>query len=168
MSAILASLVLIGALSAPGERAVTAGGKPWTILPVGESESALMQCSRTSPGPSAPFWSPASAQVEELEKRLPAYLRQQKHAAHADKLASYLRQYAGFTRKGRKLIYLNAFPTNVVDMLCHEDVKASQGDCRNHWRIEGIFVCDGGDDFWGVEYDPESKTFSGLDFNGSA
>ena len=166
MSAVLAVLVLVGALSAPGE--TPAVGKPWAILPVGESKSALMQCSRTSPGPSAPFWSPVPAQVEELEKRLPAYLRQQKHAAHADHFAKYLRQYVGFTRKGRKLIYLNAFSTNVLDMLCRSGAKAGPGDCRNQWRTEGLFVCDGGDDFWGVEYDPESKTFSGLNFNGVA
>jgi len=163
MNAFLAGLMLLGTL-----RQVPAEGKPWAILPVAESKSALMQCSRVSPGPGEPYWSPTPAQIEELEKRLPSYLRQQKHAGHADKLPSYLRQYAGFTRKGRKLIYLNAFPTEMVDMLCRSGVKAASGDCRNHWRVEGIFVCDGGDDFWGVEYDPESKMFSGLGFNGSA
>src|SRR5947208_509591 len=99
MNAFLAGLVLLGTLSALGQ--VPAEGKPWTILPVGEeSKSALMQCSRVSPGPSEPFWSPVPAQVEELEERLPSYLRLKKHAAHADRLASYLRQYVGFTRKG--------------------------------------------------------------------
>jgi hypothetical protein len=166
MNARLACLLLLGALSAPEGLAI--GGKPWAILPVGESKPALMQCSRVSPGPSAPFWSPTPAQVEELEKRLPSYLRQQKHAEHSDYLSSYLRQYVGFTRKGRKLIYLNAFTTNVLDTFCRDGFKAFPGDCRNHWRSHAFTVCDGGDHFWGVEYDPESKTFSGLDFNGVA
>jgi len=98
-----------------------------------------------------------------------ADLRLKKHSEHAGKLASYLRQYVGFTRQGRKLIYLNAFSARVVDVFCEEDVKpAQEGDCRSHWRREAVGVCDGGDDFWGVEYDPESKTFSSLAFNGSA
>lgn len=167
MSAILASLVLVGALGAPGE--TPAVGKPWAILPVGETKAVLShQCSRSAPEPGEPFWSPTPAQVEELDKRLPDYLRQQKQGAHAEHLSKYLRQYVGFTGKGRKLIYLNAFPTEMVDMLCRSGVKTGSGDCRNPWRTQGVFVCDGGDDFWGVEYDPESKAFSGLDFNGSA
>lgn len=38
-------------------------------------------------GGEGPFWSPAPAQIEVLERELSAYLRQQGHAKEADGLA---------------------------------------------------------------------------------
>lgn len=167
MKTILACVLLLGALGMAGQ--IPTGEKSWTVLPVGETKTVLSQCSRVAPRPGEPFWSPTPAQIEELEKRLPVYLRKQRRSEQADQLSSrYLRQYVGITREGRKLIYLNAFPKEVVDMYCRVGAKSDSGDCRNHWRVQGIFVCDGGDDFWGVEYDPASKEFSGLAFNGVA
>jgi hypothetical protein len=36
------------------------------------------------------------------------------------------------------------------------------------WRRQIVAVCDGGPQFFGVEYDPDTKTFSHFEFNGIA
>jgi hypothetical protein len=53
--------------------------------------------------------------------------------------------------------------------LVNSEGRLSYMHPMSSWRLlDGIFVCDGGDDFWGLEYDPESKAFSALEFNGDA
>ncbi len=139
-----------------------------------QGPSVLEQCSRPAPGETkGPLWSPVPAQIEELEAELPAYLRAQKHAKTADGLGLFLRQYIGFVRAGRKLIYLNAIPVSLEgydQKMCREHPELiSKELCEpGRWRHEPHMVCDGGDDFWGLEYDPESKAFSALEFNGEA
>ncbi len=62
-------------------------------------------------GGEAPFWTPKFVQVQELESLLLKYLKS--HPPIDDRpvgnLSEYGRQYFGVTKKGRKLIYLNAF-----------------------------------------------------------
>ena len=143
-------------------------------MPLDQGPAVFAQCSRPTPRERAgPFWSPSPAQIEELETKLPAYLRQQGYAKEADGLARSLRQYVGFVRAGRKLIYLNEFPVSVLESekeVCQgiREVKAKEFCEPDHWRHAAIFVCDGGDDFWGLEYDHESKAFRALEFNGVA
>ena len=38
----------------------------------------------------------------------------------------------------------------------------------DEWRHPAIMICDGGDDYWGLEYDPATKTYSQLAFNGGS
>lgn len=66
----------------------------------------------------------------------------------------------GFVRADRKLIYLNVFPASFLESekeVCQEirEVEAKEFCEPDHWRHAAILVCDGGDDFWGLEYDPE-------------
>jgi hypothetical protein len=179
MRAILVSLLLLGSLSClaspaakpPAASPAPAAPKPWAIMALDQGPVMFAQCSRPAPREKGPFWSPAPAQIEELEGELAAYLRQQGHAKEADGLARFLRQYVGFVRTDRKLIYLNAFPVYLVEAdekMCRERPELMPKElCEpDHWRHEGVFACDGGDDFWGLEYDPESKAFSALEFNG--
>lgn len=69
-------------------------------------------------------------------------------------LENYRFQYVGVIIKGKKNIYINAFPTE--DLIFEID-----------WRINPLIVCDGGDSFWGVLYSLENNKFSKLAFNGS-
>ena len=64
------------------------------------------------------------------------------------------RQYVGVVRDGRRFIYGNFFPRGMYS--------------DNRWRESLIVICDGGPDFFGIEYDVERKEFSHLAFNGSA
>jgi len=173
MRILLLPLLLLGALAGGAVEAAD-GGKPWAILPLDQTRGVLHQCSRRSPRETAgPFWSPSVAQIEELERGLPAYLRKQGHAKQANGLDTYRRQYVGFVRAGRKLVYLNAFSAEMADALarlCGQLSKArgSRPCSPDTWRREAMHICDGGDSVWGLEYDPASKAFDHLDFNGVA
>ena len=108
----------------------------------------MKQCSRVTPTDVSGFWSPSPAQMIAIEKLLPDLLRKNGQKLN---LSDY-RQYIGVTSHGKKLIYLNSFPSEVTKRL--------------DWRTTAVVVCDGGDAFWGVEFDPADNTFHNLQFNG--
>jgi hypothetical protein len=112
------------------------------------------QCSRSSPTEATGFWTPSAAQIEAVEQRLPELLGK---SGHDIVVSRFNRQYIGFVRHGKKLIYLSAFPAFDIE-------RRDQTD----WRKEAWIVCDGGDDYWGVEFDPATQRFHDLDFNGVA
>lgn len=150
------------ALAAPG-----VGVEPppaWAILP--EAQGRLFVRG------TEPTWTPTVAQIREAEARLPEYLRRQGHAKAAADLGWHLRQYAGFTRQGKRLVYLNAIDARVVDLVTckSQQIFPRRIQCRpaDYWRHEAVEVFDGGDDFWHVEYDPGTRRFAGLQFNGVA
>lgn len=65
----------------------------------------------------------------------------------------YYRQYVAIIRKGRKLVYINAF--------C-DDIPVS------YWRAQLVLINDGGTCCWQALYDPLKREFSGLRINGVA
>jgi hypothetical protein len=121
------------------------------ILPVSEGPALMKQCSRNAPTDVSGFWNPSPSQVNAIEQQLPELLRK---SGHKLKLSDSYRQYVGITVHGKKLIYLNSFP---------ESVPSESG---LDWRAKAIIVCDGGDAFWGVEFDPAENTFHEIQFNG--
>jgi hypothetical protein len=128
----------------------------WVILPLAEGPKLLAQCSRSSPGDAVTrFWTPSAAQIQALEQRLPSLLRK---SGHDIVISRFHRQYIGFILHGKKLIYLNAFPADDI----------ASWHSRANWRTTAWIVCDGGDDYWGVEFDPATQTFHDLAFNGVA
>jgi hypothetical protein len=66
----------------------------------------------------------------------------------------YFRQYAGIVLNGHKIIYVNA--------LCEE----AGNKYETYWREHFVLVFDGGECFWHIRYDPETKRFSELIVNG--
>jgi hypothetical protein len=69
----------------------------------------------------------------------------------------YYRQYAGIVVGTRKLIYINAFARG------NKDFEPTTAGAASR-----IVACDGGRSFWGAMYDPETKRFWNLAFNGDA
>jgi hypothetical protein len=126
----------------------------FAILPESQGPALVRQCSRLAPRDVSGFWSPSVAQVLALEQRLPDLFRKSQPKI---KLANYFRQYVGIVSHGRKLIYLNAFIKGGLDVNPKKD-----------WKTTAIIVCDGGDGFWGVEFDPAENTFQHLETNGVA
>jgi hypothetical protein len=124
------------------------------ILPTSQGPALIRQCSRGSPADVSGFWTPSPSQVLAVEQRLPALLRK---SGHKLKLSDSYRQYVGVTSRGKKLIYVNSFPGFALDHSKERD-----------WHVTGVTVCDGGDVFWGVEFDPADYTFHDLQFNGEA
>jgi hypothetical protein len=91
--------------------------------------------------------------VLEIENRLQEFLGKNGHKLM---LSDSYRQYIGVISHGKKLIYLNAFDKSILtDSAEHRD-----------WRTKALIICDGGDAFWGVEFDPADNTFHNLQFNG--
>jgi hypothetical protein len=121
------------------------------VLPVSSSAAALKQCSRSTPQHVTEFWTPSTPEVLAADQRLPALLRA---SGHKIDLAKSYRQYVGFISGGKRFIYINALPAT----------RHSPQD----WRSAAFVICDGGDAFWGVEFDPSDATFHNLQFNGEA
>ena len=144
--------------------------KDGVIFPAEGADSLLHQCSRRSPTNVTGYWKPRRDQIASLETLLPALLEReiqrinaedQKFAAKSGgkfeprplRMPKYVRQYAGIKHDGRDMVYVNGF-----------DGEAVRGD----WRNSVVKVCDGYVGFFGVEYDPQSKTFANFAFNGMA
>ena len=124
-----------------------------------------MQCSRERPGDVTGYWLPQAAQIVELERRLPDLLDREIHRIvrtndpHGPQMPNYLRQYAGLVIGGRKIIYVNGF---LADQTRPGDGLVRKTD----WRSRPVSVCDGYINYFGVEYDPETRDFAHLAFNG--
>jgi hypothetical protein len=139
------------------------------LLPVSALSATMKQCSRATPHATG-AWMPSTAQLLELESQLPqlATLATQQGISPSigDRTASF-RQYLGVIVDGHRFIYVNAaLSTEKPAKAAH---LASQG-AGTPFRAEPkpIIVCDGGNYFWGVLYDPETKKFSQLETNGFA
>src|SRR6266487_3310371 len=125
------------------------------ILPISQGPALIRQGSRSSPTDVSGFWNPSASQVLAVEQRLPELLRE---SGHKLKVSDSFRQYIGVTSHGKKLIYLNSFPGFALE----------HSRDRRDWRTTALTVCDGGDVFWGVEFDPADNTFHNIQFNGEA
>jgi hypothetical protein len=143
-------VVLVPTLCARGE-SVPDG---YAIMPQLAGPDLMRQCSRFAPTHISTFWTPSVLQVQAIEQRLIKLLRR---SGHHINLVDSRRQYIGVITRGKKLIYLNAFPASALDPPDHID-----------WRRTAFTACDGGDVFWGVEFDPATNSFANLEFNGDA
>ena len=127
--------------------------KPYVLLPPSEARAANPLCSRSGPGKVEGGWAPEANDVTTLEARLSDISKLQSGGAVrttiSDPFRSY-RQYVGIVLSGRRLIYVNGFPTPVL----------------KDWQTRLVNVCDGGPAFWGVVFDPVAGTFSDLKTNG--
>lgn len=123
------------------------------ILPSSEGPALMKQCSRGTPKDVSGFWSPSPSQVAAIEQLLPEMLRK---SGHKLKVSDSNRQYIGITVHGKKLIYLNCFDRSVL----------SESSALRDWQTKAVIICDGGDAFWGVVFDPADNTFHELQFNG--
>ena len=135
------------------------------VLPVAAATAVLCQCSRPSLGPAAAYWTPTTPDIAQLEARLTAYLRPNAHPHLRDqwrRLGDYLRQYLGVERGGRKLIYVNFLGGELFSFVRRPTHRAA---IERRWRSTAFVICDGGPDFFSVEYDVAAAQFTRIDFN---
>ena len=109
---------------------------------------------------------PTSSDVAALERALPGALaRAIRFRAFSNDSTlvpeNYFRQYVGIVVGGKRLIYINGFHRGYL-------VLSAQKDDTTRWRREPVEVCDGGDWFFGAEYDPATGTVRNLRFNANA
>jgi hypothetical protein len=134
------------------------------LLPPSQALRVLQQCSRETPRKVGGTWCVGPAVIARLEQDLPQLSKLVSKACCGNGLSvpdpsSYYRQYAGITIDGHDYIYINAF---------HDRPISFRPQDQDRWRTEPERVCDGGSSFWGALYDPETRQFSQLSFNGSA
>ena len=157
---LIALFLVVGtavAIAAPNWQA-----KDGVIFRPDKARALLHQCSRGAPKTVQGFWLPQLAQIAELERRLPALLEAKLSGQRHPAIQHYKRQYAGVTVNNHSVIYVNGFASFPDD---HPDKRLRETD---DWKTAPRLVCDGANGYFGVEYDPRTKTFEGLAFNGVA
>jgi hypothetical protein len=117
------------------------------ILKGQQAKDLLRQCSRATPEKVTAQWTPSKTQIDQLESKFPAFKRTLKRPKA--QLSSFYRYYAGFIAGGRKIIYVDLFP------------KPSLA-----WRSQGMMVCDGGEQYWGVEFEVKTGEFVNVALSG--
>ena len=126
------------------------------VLPPSAVEAVLDLCSRAGPVDIEGTWLVPASVVEQLEADLYKVSRMRSDeccllGARVRKPGEFYRQYVGIVIEGRELVYVNAFAWP-----------------EPGWEERAVKICDGDWDLWGVLYDPETRRFSQLAFNGSA
>jgi hypothetical protein len=134
------------------------------VLSPDQAKQVLRQCSRPTPGGVDGTWMVTPQVVAQLERDLNKLsdLKSHQCCVSGESVrdpSSFFRQYVGVTIRGRKYVYINALQgpilhraTDNLDAVMHKP----------------FMVCDGGDSAWGALYDPETRQFSELAFNGIA
>lgn len=155
---ILTALAVLNSCSASHEDT----GRRSVLLPSGQARHLVEQCSRQTPQDVDGVWTVPAATVQQLEQDLPKLSAVVSgdccgKGSSVSNPGSYYRQYAGVLLDGKKHIYINAFPDHPI-YLKRED--------KDRWLREAQQTCDGGEAFWGVLYNPETRQFSQLSFNG--
>jgi hypothetical protein len=158
--AALALVALVGSVNGiSGVGAVSPPALLSTVGPLplnsGQATRLFKQCSRPAPVPEGLTWQPSRVEIDQLEASLPSYL----NATHAKGQTTppvppqYRGQYVAYTEQGQPRIYASFVPA---------DAAALAGSDKG----TAVLVCDGGSQFWGVVYNPATRSFTDLQFNG--
>jgi hypothetical protein len=147
-------LVLLSALVC-GDLAPAAGrstaGSSAIVLKIEAFKSGFRNCSRETPEGTTGFWQVRQSDADKTDVALMLHLERTGLAKTLRGApVSYGRQYLGYNRGKRRFIYVNAF-------------ARAPGDLRSVY-VRG---CDGGNLFWGIEYDVQSESFGRLEINGA-
>jgi|SRR5215213_4302047 len=137
----------------------------WTILPPAEAAMMNRPCTRPFPEGLAGSWEPSKAEIERAERKLPgamdaAFARLQLEKRY-HRAGRYYRQYGGFLRAGKRVLYINAFGRYTAENNDAWD-SISQG-----WQERFIKVCDGGQIAFGAVYDLDKDEVDSFFFNGT-
>jgi hypothetical protein len=104
-----------------------------------------------------PFWAPTAVEASQAEDAVLAHLRSSKRYSRSRMVRmydDYRHQYIGYTSHGRRCIYLNAFP------------RSDYPHLGKAWRERLISVQDGGESFFQVLIDFESRKVLEVRVNG--
>lgn len=149
----------------------TASTSPFgAVLTPDAGRKILDQCSRSTPSLVTRFWTPSSDVIAEMEAQLPMVLSNLK-GQYESLDSTYYRQYVGLVHlNGKRTIFVNAFDRKFIASLNRMRAQVANGNRSSSadtvtWRKDPIVVCDGGERFWGIEYDPEQQSFGQLRVN---
>ena len=142
------SIVLLCGLLAGCAPAPETDAGQRVIFPASKAESLALAAGWEDLG----CWTPVDSDIAEAAPRIKAFLTEQAPSI-AGRLPEYRCQYFGFTVEGKKRLYCNFF---------------RPGPWADGWQTELVIVFDGGDDFFQLEYDVESKQCLNFFVNGEA
>jgi hypothetical protein len=128
---------------AAGYQPIEAEGLQGVIVPASLAEDFEL---------SEKYWTPSEEDIMKLEASLPAFLEEIDQGVIIERLPEYMRQYVGFTFENDRLIYGNFF-CNAYEI---------------DWKKEMVFILDGGDCYFQLQYDPKNDQFLYIQFNGEA
>ena len=182
-------LVLLAAGSLSAQGSLEQEGGRVVVLPDTALPHVLTQCSRSAPRGVVGFWRPTLADVAAAEDAVDRALVHALDSViardsvgepewvtrpRADWPDQYYRQYAGLIyRNGRRTIYVNGlaagWPGELSERVRPDEATSSHPFAKpDWWRSNVATVCDGGESFFGAEYDPSSKRVLSFQFNGRA
>jgi len=141
------SIALLCGLLAGCGSATTTGGIEGVIFPASKAEFA-----GAASGWRGEYWTPSQMDVARAIPVIKTYL-QEEAPSIASRLQQYRCQYFGIIAEGKKRMYCNFF---------------QHGDWDKSWESEPVFVLDGGDLFFQLEYDVELRQCLNLMVNGEA
>lgn len=127
--------------------------KKGVVFPAKLAKEFGQQCSRISPFGHWSSVSPSKNEIKAVEAALPRFIAANRKTWRGS-LPDFRFQYGALERGSKRLIYVNALPLDTTDN-------------RQVWRRGAEVVCDGGSQFWGVEWDVRAKAFQNAGFNGS-
>jgi hypothetical protein len=177
-------LIAAGSLSAQGSLEQESGRV--VVLPDSAMPHVLTQCSRGAPRGVSGFWRPTPADVAAAEDAIDRALARALDSVIArDGVGEtewlkrpragwpdqYYRQYAGLRyRDGRRTLYVNGlaagWPRELSERVPqHEATNSHPFANPDWWRSNVATVCDGGESFFGAEYDRSSKRVISFQFN---
>ena len=131
----------------------------WTILSGVEAENMRGPCSRPFPEGMGASWQPSPADVQRFERLLPAAIDAEfPFLGKLSRPDRFVRQYAGFLRHGRPVIYVNGIGLRG---------GARELELGQDWRSRFVNICDGGRGFFGAVYDIQKDAIDSFVFNGS-
>ena len=99
-------------------------------------------------------WTPSPEDLQAAEPAVLDEIRRQAPSVFA-RLDEYRCQFTGVVVDGERRIFYNFF--------CCDDE-----DVNDSWRTEPVFVLDGGDDYFQLEYAPDTRTCARFTVNGEA
>jgi hypothetical protein len=125
------------------------------------ANDAMAQCSRSAGYLIEATWMPTKDEIRLMESSFPKLLKLRSNlccvsGARIDDINRFFRQYIGIVVNGRKLMYLNAYPT-------YQIINSEDGTI---YKMKPVKICDGGTSYWGALYDPRTGEFFDLAFNG--
>jgi hypothetical protein len=134
------------------------------ILRKYRGKALMRQMSRCLPFKTKKFFDVSEQEKEQMEAKMKIIYNLTETLCDPSRLnkitdlSLYFYQYMGVIKKGKRYIYINAFPPEIaIDML-----KYGGED----WRIFPAVVGDGGPRNWGVFFNLQTNEFEFLAFNG--
>lgn len=151
----LTLLLLLAACDLPGP--------PSAILEGDQARGLLTPCSRPGVRDVDSLWTPSPMHTARVERALAG----RRDLPPRQRMVG---QYAGFVRGGRRYVYGSFFARDDSmfrpDSIRFDSIRKPMGDDNPlEWGRVAMFICHGGRESFGVEYDLAADSVERLDFD---